>query len=96
MSKATKRFMIYGIIFCLIAVLFVLLYYFQVVQHLNLMLTSVYVAYFCGLGFIFNSAYNHKHFHKASAIISGIFGAVLFLASIVLLIIGLTNGQIQF
>lgn len=96
MSKATKRYLVYGILFCLGAILFAVLYYCHVIKHLNLILASVYVAYLAGLGLIFNCAYNKKHLHTTSAWISGIFGTLLLIGSIVLLIIGFTNGQIQF
>lgn len=96
MSKITKRYIVYGLVFCLTAVLFFLLYHFNVIKNLNLMLTVVYVSYFVGIGLLFNCAYCKKHLYNTSAWINGLFGGAFIIAAIVLLVIGLTNGQIQF
>ena len=96
MSKSMRRYLVYGSIFCLAAVLFVLLYHFKVIKNLSLLLTVVYVAYFVGMAFFFNCAYCKKHLHTTSAWINGICGGVFVVGAIVMLIIGLTNGQIQF
>ncbi len=96
MSKTTRRYLLYGLMFCLSAVLFVLLYYFNVIKNLNLTLTTVYVGYFVGLALLFNCAYCKKNLHNASAWVNGLCGGAFLIAAIVLLVIGLTNGQIQF
>ncbi len=96
MSKATKWYLFIGLSFCLVAVLFVLLYHFNVINNLTLMLTSVYVSYFVGIGLMFNGAYCKKNVHDKSAWLNGLLGGAFVIAAIVLLVIGLTNGQIQF
>ena len=95
MSKITKRYLFYGLTLCLFALAFALLYYFKVIKNLNLLLTVVYVAYFAGLGLIVNCVYCKKRHHTVSAVLNGVLGAIFLIGSVVLLIIGLTNGQIQ-
>ena len=96
MSKATKRFLVTGMIFCIGALIFALLYYFKVIKNLNITLTTVYVGYFAGIGLLFNSSYCKKNLHNASAVINALFGIAFICCAIAFLIIGLTNGQIQF
>ena len=96
MSKSMKRYLLYGLMFCLAAVIFVLLYHFNIIKNLSLTLTAVYVSYFVSIALFFNCAYCKKHLHTTSAWINGLFGGLLLIASIVVLIIGLQNGQIQF
>lgn len=96
MSKSTKRYLIIGLLFCVGAVAFALIYYFKLIKNFNLTLAAVYIGYFVGIGLLFNGSYCKKRLHNTSAIFSSLFGVGFVCFAIVFLIIGLTNGQIQF
>ena len=96
MTKAMKSSILFGMVFCLLAITFALLYHFKIVNHLNLVLTSVYVCYFVGLGLIYSSIYNKRQLRIVSSWISGIFATFFIAGSTALLIYGLINGQIVF
>ncbi len=94
-TKASKRYLFMGILFGILAIFFALMYYFNVIQTLDLLLSVVYVMYFAGLALVYNGAYCKTHQYKVGFTLSLIAGIMLIVASVVLLIYGLSTGQIS-
>lgn len=90
----SKRYACLGVIFCLFAILFAILYFTDSIKYLNLTLAVTYVSYFIGLALMYNGAYNREKNHTTSTRLNFIFGFVFILLSISLLIYGLITGLI--
>ncbi len=93
-TKSSKRFAFIGVLFCAFAIVFALLYYFNVISNLDLYLSVTYVSYFVGLALMYNGAYAREHGFKPSTITNFVFGAIFMIASIILLVYGLASGLI--
>lgn len=96
MSKSTKKYIIYCVIFCIIAITFSLLYAFDLIANLDLVLTGVYVSYFAGIALLYNGGYTREQNHIRSSLSNFILGFLFIGVSIGLLIYGIINGNILF
>lgn len=93
-TKTSKLFIFMGILFALFAILFGLLYYFDVVSGIDLYLAVTYISYFAGIALFYNGAYTREHGRKTSTVLNFLFGAAFVITSTVLLIYGLSTGNI--
>jgi len=93
-SRSAKRYVGLGIIFCLAALLFFLLYYFKAIKTLDIFPVSTYISYFVGIAFLYNGAFEREFNRIRSAKFNFICGLLFLVAAIVLLGIGLSNGKI--
>lgn len=95
MQKASKRYLIMGIIFSLMSILFLVLYHFKFIKTLNLMLTLVYVLFFVGVALLYNGAYLRTLNKNKSTAINFFVSILLMVVSMGLLIYGLSSGAID-
>lgn len=94
MLTNSKRYLWLGVMFCLFALLFTILYYLDLIKTLDLFLCVVYVAYFVGLALMYNGAYNRAKERTKSTLLNFIFGAIFMILAIGLLIYGLITETI--
>ena len=92
---ASKKFVILSVMFCVLAILFFVLFEFSVISNMTLYLALVYVAYFAGLALFYNSANLRQTNKRTSANITLVFSLIIILASIVLMIYGLVSGELD-
>lgn len=95
MVKSQKFSLALGIFFCLLTVLFVVFYYFNVFEQLTTFITCIYVAYFIGLAFLYNGNFNKAHDHKTTTKICYALSTLFILGSTAMLIYGFITGQIS-
>lgn len=93
MSRTTKSVLM-GIIFGSLAIVFAILYHFNLIKEMDLLLAGTYIAYFVGLALLYNGAYLREYDKTASTVINFIFGFICISLSIALLVYGLVNGTI--
>lgn len=89
-----KKCMGFGIIFSLAAVVFAVLYHFNLIKSLDSFLALTYVAYFVGLALMYNGGYHREYRRTPSALISFVLGFLFIILAIVLLVYGLVQGYI--
>lgn len=94
MLTNTKRCLWLGIIFCVFAILFVVLYFFDVIKTLDLFLCVTYVTYFIGIALMYNGAYQRAKGFTKSTLANFIFGGIFMICAISMLIYGLVTGII--
>lgn len=92
--KHAKRCLIWGSIFCVLAITMVLLYHFHVIKLLELFLCSIYVIYFVGLALLFSGGYNDEKNNTFAKWAMWIMGFSFLILSIALLIFGIQTDQI--
>ncbi len=93
-SKKAKRFLIFGIVFCALTVIFALLYDFDIIPTMSTYLCATYVLYFIALAIFYNGAYSNEKGSKSTKVISYIFGLIALALSITLLVYGFVTGEI--
>ena len=93
-SKASKKNIFLGTLFCLMVIGFALLYHFKVIKTLDLYNVTTYILYFVGIAFFYNGAYNRENLHDASAGWCFLFGGLSVLGAIFMLVYGLFTGLI--
>lgn len=93
-NSTLKKYSLMGIIFSLFAIFFAILFYFNLISTMDLMLSVTYVSYFTGLALLYNGAYNRSQAHTKSTIINFAIGLIFILISIALLTYGLISGKI--
>lgn len=94
LSRSAKRYVGLAVIFCVGALAFFLLYYFKVINTLDLFNVCTYISYFVGIAFLYNGAFEREFDRIRSAKLNFLFGILFLIAAIVLLSIGLANGKI--
>ena len=93
MDKQQKKSLAFGIVFSVLAIIFAVIYYFNILKFMDSYLALTYVVYFVGLALMFAGSYVQ---HKVSAkTILWILSVVLIVAAIVMLVIGLVKGYID-
>ena len=94
-DMTTKRFIILSAVFCVLAIVFFVLFELNVIGNLTLYLALVYISYFAGLALYYNSV-NLRHAAKTtSANITLIISLIIIVASIALMIYGFVTGDIE-
>ncbi len=96
MTRLMRSNVLTGIFFCLMAILFSLLYYFNVIKNMSLILAVVYVTYFVGLAMFYNGAYCRKQAKNISSTLCMVCGGAFVIVSTALLIYGFCVGLIAF
>ncbi len=91
----TKRFILLSVVFCVLAIVFFVLFELNFISNLTLYLALVYIAFFIGLALYYNSVNLRYASKKTSSNITLIISLVIILASIALLIYGLATGNIE-
>lgn len=91
----TKRFILLSVVFCVLAIVFFVLFELNFISNLTLYLALVYIAFFIGLALYYNSVNLRYTSKKTSSNITLIISLVIILASIALLIYGLATGNIE-
>ncbi len=94
-SKSAVRYTVLGILFAVLAIVFALLYYFNVISGMDLYLAVTYISYFAGLALFYNGAFTRESGRKTSTALNFIFGTILIIISTVLLIYGFCTGRIS-
>lgn len=92
---ASKKFVILSVMFCLLAILFFVLFELSVIKNMTLYLALVYVAYFAGLALLYNSMNLRQSNKRKSANVTLVFSLIIILTSIVLMIYGLASGELD-
>lgn len=92
---ASKKFVILSVLFCLLAILFFVLFELSVIKNMTLYLALVYVAYFAGLALFYNSINLRQTNKRKSANVTLVFSLIIILASIVLMICGFVSGELD-
>lgn len=93
-SRSAKRYVGLATIFCVGAIIFFLLYYFKAVSTLDMFNVGTYIAYFVGIAFLYNGAFEREFERIRSAKTNFICGILFLIAAIVLLSVGLATGKI--
>ena len=93
MEKKQRIYLIFGIVFSLLAIAFALFYYFGAIKFLDNYLALTYVVYFVGLAVMFAGSYVQNN--KVAKIILFCLSIALVAASIIMLIIGFAKGYID-
>ena len=94
-DMTTKRFIILSAVFCVLAIVFFVLFELNVIGNLTLYLALVYISYFAGLALYYNSV-NLRYASKiTSANITLIISLIIIVASIALMIYGFVTGDIE-
>lgn len=96
MTRNMRGYIWTGVFFGLMTILFALLYYFNVIKNMSLVLAVVYVTYFVGLALFYNGAYCRKQAKTISSTLCMVSGGAFVVASTVLLIYGFCAGLIVF
>lgn len=96
LTKSSKKYLWLGITFSLLAVLFAVLYYVNIISTMDLFLAVTYVAYFVGLALLYNGAYCRERSHKNSTILNFVLGCLFILLSTGMLIYGFATGKVSF
>lgn len=91
----TKRFILLSVVFCVLVIVFFVLFELNFISNLTLYLALVYIAFFIGLALYYNSVNLRYASKKTSSNITLIISLVIILASITLLIYGLVTGNID-
>ena len=94
LSRSAKRYVGLAIIFCVGALAFFLLYYFKAIKTLDMFNVGTYIAYFVGIAFLYNGAFEREFDKIRSAKINFVAGILFLIAAIVLLSVGLATGKI--
>ncbi len=94
-TRESKKSLIYAIIFSVAAIVFGLLYYFQIIKGLNLIMAVCYVSYFVGIALIFNGSYCKSTNRNKSKTINYLIGTIIILCAGALLIYGFASGSIS-
>ena len=95
LSKESKRFLIFGIFAGALAIVFTLLYYYNIIKYLDLYLCVTYVVYFAGLALFYNGKYCNSREKNKAKVANYILSFVLVSISIALLIYGFVSGQVS-
>lgn len=95
-TKKAKSYLVFGIIFGILALFFALMYHFNIIKTLDLFLAVTYVVYFAGLTLIYNGAYCKETNKKTSKSISYFIGLLFILLAIIMLVFGFSTGRISF
>lgn len=93
-TSNTKKYIWLGITFSVLAILFAILYYVNIISTMDLFLAVTYVAYFVGLALLYNGAYNRAKNHKNATLINFILGVLFILLSTGMLIYGFATGTV--
>lgn len=91
----TKRFILMSIVFCLLAIVFFVLFKLNFISNLTLYLTLVYIAFFIGLAMYYNAVNLRYASKKTSSTIMLVLSIVITIGSIALLIYGMVTGNIE-
>ena len=94
--KESTRMMIYSCVFCVLALLFFLLFQLDVISNLDFYSVMVYITYFAGLALYYNSKILKENNKSTSSKVCFWFAMALILVSIVALIYGFATGNILF
>ena len=94
--KDSTRLMIFCCIFCILSIVFFVLYQTDVISNLDFYSAMVYITYFAGLALYYNSRLLKENNKLKSAKICQVFAIVLILISLVALIYGFATGNILF
>lgn len=89
-----KKCIIFGITFSTIAIVFAILYYFNVISTMSLLLTVAYVEYFVSLALFYNGAYNREKAHTSATVLNFLLGTLFVLLAIATLVYGFYTGSI--
>jgi len=90
----TKRYLWLGTIFSIFAVVFAVLYFFNIITTLDLYLAVVYVAYFAGIALFYNGGYTREREKLGASVSNFLLGFIFIGAAVVMLVIGFVNGTI--
>lgn len=94
--KDTTRFIILSSIFCILAIVFFVLYQTEVITNLDFYSAMVYITYFAGLALYYNAQILKQNNKEKSGKICQICAIVLILIALVALIYGFATGNILF
>ncbi len=94
-TKKSKKYLIAVMFFALCAIAFGLIYYFNVIKNLSLLMTVPYILYFLGLAFFFNGSYCNETGRPKAKKWNYILGVLIVLAAAALLCYGFATNQIH-
>ncbi len=93
-TKASKRYVVFGIIFSIVAILFAILYCFKIISTMDVFLAVTYVSYFVGIALMYNGGYHRENGHTKATALNFLIGGVFILLSIALLVYGFVSGTV--
>ena len=94
--KDSTRLIIFSSVFCVLTLVFFLLFQFEVISNLDFYAAMVYITYFAGLELYYNSQLLKTNNKLKSSKICLICSIILILVSLVALIYGFATGNIAF
>ncbi|MBP3431900.1 MAG: hypothetical protein J6K39_03505 [Clostridia bacterium] len=95
-TKNGKKFMVMGIIFGILTIIFTLLYHFNIIKTFDTYLCATYVVYFVGLALLYNGAYCKEKSSVKSQHLNYVIAAIFIILAIVMLIYGFSTGMVSF
>ena len=94
-TKKSKKYLVAVMFFALCAIAFGLIYYFNVIKNLSLLMAVTYIVYFLGLAVFLNGSYCGETGRPKAKRWNYFFGVILLLGSAVLLFYGIFTNQIH-
>lgn len=95
LSKDAKRNIFLGILFGLLAIVFALLYYFNVIKSMEQYLAVIYVIYFVGISLFYTGRFFSETDKKLAKVLSYIFAFIGIIFAIVMLVYGFATDKVS-
>ncbi len=94
-TRKSKRYLLAVVFFALCAIAFGLIYYFNVIKNLSLVMAVSYIVYFLGLAVFLNGSYCGETGRPKAKKWNYIFGSLILLGAAALLCYGICTNQIH-